>query len=403
MEKKFWVSFLLVVSILLLTVNIRAAEIADNVTVEIDGINVLNKPAIVVGDTVNVRVEFDAVANAQDVTVEVEIEGNRESVQAKTNVFDVEQGQRYAKTLKLEVPFDLRDTLSDFVDLNIKVSGSGLKDQFTGIQLRLQRAPFDAEIKAVSVPQKVKAGELFPVDVVIKNLGYNNLNDLFVTASIPALDVQRTSFFGDLVALKCDKDSTAIENFGVNVTRKCNEDDEDTVIGRLFLQLPWDVKSGVYALEVTAKNDDTTSSKVVQVAIENAFSSGNFIVSGNQLLIVNPTNDVAVYRLVPESSNTVSVSLSDSIVAVPAGSSKTVLADATANVAGTQTYVVNIFSVDGALLDKVTFTTTRENRTTSPIVVLTVILAIIFIVLLVVLIVLIGKKPEKEELGESYY
>jgi cobalamin biosynthesis Mg chelatase CobN len=149
-----------------------------------------------------------------------------------------------------------------------------------------------------------------------------------------------------------------------------------------------------------------SSSKIVQVAVENAFSSGNFIVSGNQLLIVNPTNQVVVYRVVPESTGAVSVSISDSLVAVPAGSSKTVLVDATSNVAGTQTFAVNIFSADGSLLERVEFATSgngKDSGAASSIVVLTVILAIIFIVLLIVLIVLIGKKPEKEEFGESYY
>ena len=122
------------------------------------------------------------------------------------------------------------------------------------------------------------------------------------------------------------------------------------------------------------------------------------------MLIVNPTNDVVVYRLVPESTNAVAVSVSESLVAVPAGSSKTVTVTADANVAGTQTYAVDVFSADGALVERVNFATTEDGGVTSPIVVLTVILAIIFIVLLVVLIVLIGKKPEKsEEFGESYY
>ena len=403
MEKKFLVSFLLAVSVLLLAFNVSAADLATITNVEVDGLNVSSDPAITVGDTVTVRIEFSSLVNVSDVTVEAEIEGDREDVRAETNPFDVEQGFSYSRSLRLEVPFDLKDTLSGPVTLNVDISGSGLKTEAT-YTLRLQREPYDVAIKAVSVPQTVEAGDLFPVDVVLKNLGYSNLDDLEVTASIPALGVQRTSFFGDLVALECDDDVTSpVDNWGVDINRKCNEDDEDTVAGRLFLQLPWDVESGVYALEVTAESDDTTSSKTVQVAIENAFSSGNFIVSGSQLLIVNPTNDVVVYRLIPESTSAVSVSVSESLVAVPAGSSKTVMVSADSNVAGTQTYAVNVFSADGALLDRVQFTTSEGNGTTSPIVVLTVILAIIFIVLLVVLIVLIGKKPEKEEFGESYY
>jgi len=401
MEKKFLVSFLLAVSVLLLAVNVSAAPLATITNVEVDGVNVASNPAIVVGETVIVRVDFNSSVNASDITIEVELEGDKKDVRAETRAFDVETGFEYSKSLKLEVPFDLKDTLSGTVTLNVDVSGDGYKTS-TSYTLRLQRTSFDASIMSVNVPQTADAGELFPVDVVLKNLGYNNLDDVYVTASIPALGLQRTSFFGDLVALECDEDSTAVENYGVNVSRKCNEDDEDTVSGRLFLQLPWDVESGVYALEVSVENDDTVSTKTVQVAVKNAFSSGNFIVSGNQLLIVNPTNDVVVYRLVPEATSGVSVRLSDSLVAVPAGSSKNVMVEA--NAADTQTYVVNVFSADGSLIDKVTFTATGSSDTaTSPVVVLTVVLAIIFIVLLVVLIVLVGKKPEKEEFGESYY
>ena len=404
MEKKFLVSFLLAVSVLFLATTVSAADVGTITNVEIDGVNVGTNPAIVVGDSVTIRVDFNSLVNAQDVTVEVELEGDRKDVRAETRFFDVETGLEYSRSVRLDVPFDLKDTLSGPVTLNIDISGDGFKTE-ASYDLRVQRTSYDADIKAISVPQAASAGDSFPVDVVLKNLGYNDLSDLVVTASIPALGLERTAFFGDLVALECDDSATNVENYGVDVTRKCDEDDEDTVAGRIFLQLPWDVKSGVYALEVMVENDDATSSKTVQVSIENSFSSGNFIVSGNQLLIVNPTNQVVVYRLVPESTGAVSVSVSESLVAVPAGSSKTVTVSADSDNAGLQPYAVNIFSADGALLQRVEFSTAGNgNGTASPIVVLTVILAIIFVILLVVLIVLIGKKPEKsEEFGESYY
>jgi len=404
MEKKILVSFLLAVSALFLIATVSATgSLATISKVEVNSVDVASDPAIVVGDTLTVRVDFSSLVTASDVTVEVELEGNKKDVQVESRAFDVESGFTYTRSLKLEVPFDLKDTLSGVANLHVKINGNGYNTE-ADYTLRVQRDSFDADIKSISVPQKVKAGELFPVDFVLKNLGYNNLDDIYVTASIPALGIERTSFFGDLVALECDKDDTAIENYGVDVTRKCNENDVETLGGRIFLQLPWDIKSGIYALEVSVKNEDTTSTKTVQIALENAFSTGNFMVSGNQLLIVNPTNEVVVYRLVPESTSAVTVSVSESLVAVPAGSSKTVTVDASTNVAGTQTYAVNIFSADGSLLNRASFTATSSGSATSPIVVLTVILAIIFIVLLVVLIVLVGKKPEKsEEFGESYY
>jgi hypothetical protein len=412
-DKKLFVSFLALVSVVFLVATVSAVEVAQGgiIDVEVNGVNInTSNPSLTVGDTVTVRVEFVSDVNASGITVEAEIKVGSEKVTAETRTFDVEQGRTYVKTLSLEVPFDLDDVLSDFATLDVEISGnSGLESAISSTPLRVQRESFNADIKAISVPQTVEAGDLFPVDVVLKNLGYNNLDDVFVTARISALNIERTAFFGDIVALSCDADADDVTNYGVEINgpgdTKCNEDDEDTLNGRLFLQVPYGVKSGVYALEVEVENDDTISSQTIQVVINNAFSAGNFIVSGNQLLIVNPTNDVVVYRIVPDATSGVSVSVSESIVAVPAGSSRTVLVDATTSLAEAQTYSVNIFSADGTLVDTVSFSKVGTgNDTSSPIVVLTIILAIIFIVLLVVLIVLIGKKPEKaDEFGESYY
>ena len=43
-----------------------------------------------------------------------------------------------------------------------------------------------------------------------------------MTAKISALDIERTVFFGDLVALECDDSptTTAVDNYGVNIDRK---------------------------------------------------------------------------------------------------------------------------------------------------------------------------------------
>ena len=401
--KRFLVSFVMLFSVLFLAAAVSAASLATITNVEVDGLDVNSNPAITVGDTVNVRVEFNSLVQASDVTVEVELEGDKADVNAETRSFDVESGQEYARNLNLNVPFDLKDSLSGSVDLTVTVSGDGFKTEQV-YTLRVQRTPYSANVISINVPQSVKAGETFPVDVVLKNVGYNDLDDLFVTATISALGVERTSFFGELVAIECDEDDTSLENYGVDITRKCNEDNEDTVNGRLFLQVPYGAKSGVYSLQIEVENGDTTSSETAQVVVKNAFSSGNFIVSGNELLIVNPTNEVVVYRLIPESTGLVSVSVSDSVVAVPAGSSKSVTVSAYSSAEGPQVYSVNIFTADGTLVDVVNFSAAAQERTSSsPIFVLTIVLAIIFIILLVVLIVLIGKKPEKEEFGESYY
>ncbi len=409
--KKLTVSFLVFVSVFALIATVSAvastSQLGTISTVQVDQVNVNNNPAIVAGDNVNVRVDFASLVNTSDVTVKVTIEGNKGDSVVQTVPFDVEQGQTYTKTLQVTVPSDLKDVLSDYTTLDVEIKGAnGYKTQ-TSYDLRVQRQAYDANIMSVNVPQIIKAGDNFPVDIVIKNQGYNNLNDVYVTASIPALGLGQTAYLGDIVALECNKDANSVQNYGVNITRKCNENNQDTLNGRLYIQLPYNVKAGVYELDVKVQNGDTVTSGTVQVAIQNAYSSGNFIVSGNQLLIVNPTNQVQVYRLVPDAANTFGLTMSDNLVAVPAGSSRTVTVDPASSVSGAQTYTVDAFASDGTLAGTVNFSTTgatQTSSTTSPIAVLTIILAIIFVVLLVVLFVLVGKKPEKaDEFGESYY
>jgi len=401
--KKLLVSFVMLVSVLFLVATV-SAQLAGSVVVKVNDVNVATNPAVVAGNTLPVRVEFTSLVNTKDVTVYVEVEGDRKDVEAETAFFDVETGQTYVKTLALAIPYDLKSKLSGFYDLTVKISGVDFETE-QSYELRVQRESYNVDVVSVVVPQTIKAGELFPVDVVLKNVGYNDLKDLFMSVGIANLGVLRTSFFGDIVALECDKDLSSTSNYGIDVTRKCDEDERDTLSGRLFLQLPQDVEEGIYALEVRVGNEDVVSSKTIQVPVKNEFSDGNFIVSGNQLLIVNPSNQLAVYRLIPQSTGDVTVSVSENIVSVPAGSSRTVTVDATSKASGVQEYAVNVFSADGKLVDTVMLSKDFSgSAVTSPIVVLTIVLAIIFIVLLVVLVVLIGKKPQKtEEFGESYY
>ncbi|GIU68695.1 MAG: hypothetical protein KatS3mg001_545 [Candidatus Pacearchaeota archaeon] len=401
-EKKAMVFFLALAGLLFFAGFVSAASLGTITKVEVDGVDVSSNPAIVAGKNINVRVEFVSDVNVSNVQVRVELETKKKETESRTSLFDVETGKTYSKTLNLEVPFDLRDFLSDDVTLNVKISGDGFSTE-AKYTLRVQRESFDLNLLSVNVPQTARAGEIIPVDVVLRNTGYNNLRDLFVTVKVNALGIEKSTFFGDVVALECDEDSTPVENYGVDISRKCDEDDLETVNGRVFVQIPFSAKSGKYALEVIAENEDLVKSKTLQIEVKNAFSSGNFIVSGNQLLIVNPTNELVVYRLLPEASTGVSVKLSENLVAVPAGSSKTVTIEAVSKVSGTQVYSINILSPDGKLVDTVTFSLVSQEERPSVVVVLTIILAIVFVVLLVVLIVLLGKKPEKEEFGESYY
>ena len=412
--KNLMVSFIAMALTLFLAVSVSASFDVAKVTV--DGINVSNDPSIVAGETVTVKVYFDSNVNASDVTVEAEIECDKEDVEAETVSFDVEDGNRYKKVLNLEVPFDLKDELSNEVSLNIKISGDGYKNT-TEYTLKVQRPSYNIDIKSIATSQTVEAGETLPVDIVLKNLGYNNLDDLYVKVSISELGLEKTAYFGDLVALEecdCLDDEICTARCGNCV----DDDDDDTVYGRLLLKIPYGVSAGTYTVDVEVSNDDTKTSEVKEVVIKNDLLHNTIIGSNSKtvavgeeaeykVIVVNPTNKLKVYRLITESAEGFSSNAKEAVVAVPAGSSKTVLVTAYAKEAGKYDFAVNVFSDDN-VVETVTLSLNAEGEkaetSTDSVVALTVGLAIVFLVLLVVLIVLITKKSAKtEEFGESYY
>lgn len=375
--KKLMVSIMAIAFVMSLVVSVSAAsEIATNLDIKVNDDLASDFISVQAGETITIKVMFNALADASDVTVKAEIEGNKVDSNDLSAPFDVETGLRYSKTLDVEVPYELKDEVSDNVTLTVTVKqGSNFKtvQEYT---VRVQRPSYNADVISIVTPNTVEAGESFPVDIVLKNIGYNDLDDVYVTTKISALNsVERTVYFGDLVALEDTDD----------------DDESTTVNGRINLQMPYNVESGIYVLDIEVSNEDFDVQSSKQIIVENDFPNP-VIKAGNDLLIVNPTEKLVVYRVVfPES---------EKFVTIDAGSSKTVQVNP-----DTEDYTVNVVDMDGELVNTFTFSAVEKNASvTSPIVVLTIILAIVFLVLLVVLIVLIGKKPEKaEEFGESYY
>lgn len=410
--KNLLVFFLAIASVLFLVATISAAttELALVESVRVNGVYDYGNEdiSVIAGETISVRVVFESLEDASNVRMKAELEGTKQDIEDVTAYFDVEEGIRYVKTLAITVPYELKDEVSDDLALEIKIWNGDFKTEYPEITLRVQRPAYQTDIMSMSTSQSVEAGETLPIDVVVKNIGYNYLDDLYVTAKISALGIERTSYFGDLVALECtDEDGEY----------SCDEDDEDTVSGRFYLEIPYDVKSGIYTIEVIVQNEDLTESETRQLVITNDFPSNVIVTSSTkkvavgeeaeyELLLINPTNKLKVYRVVTESSGSLSSSTDAAVIAVPAGSSKVIKVIASSNSRGEYDFNVNIFSGE-ELVSTVTLTADVEGTSlTSSVVVLTIILAIIFIVLLIVLIVLLGKKPEKEreeEFGESYY
>jgi len=397
------VSFCAVVlALFVVTTLVSAAGITNTYTVTVEGIDAyFNDVSVIAGDEITVKVYFTALVNDTNVQLEAELEGEKVSFSAQTDVFDIEAGKSYKKVLTLKVPYELKDAISDDLVLNIEIDGKEHKSELSEITLRVQRPSYNAVVKSITVPSYSEAGEVLSVDIVLKNMGYNDLEDVYVTVKMPELGLyQGPVWFGDLVTIE-------------NCDDECNN--EDTVAGRLYLKVPYEARAGVYTLEVVVVNDDTKTTEVKQVVIENDFSS-NLIVSDTdktaavgkdvtyRLILVNPTDKVKVYTLAIDGDSEVKVSnLESTVIAVPAGSTKEILISVSADEEGEYNMNVNVFSGD-SLVGSTELSLEVEGNSINATVILAIVLAVIFLVLLIVLIVLLSKKPEKtEDFGESYY
>lgn len=407
--KNLMVSLFAVAFVLAMFGTVSATPLTMNEKVYVNQIGVVgtyssanSSVSVVAGEILEVEIYFEANVDDTDVTVEAELEGNKIKISETTAVFDVINGSNYKKTLMIEVPYELKDELIDTLELNIEIDGKEYDTELPSIVLTVQRPSYNGIIKSVSTPSSIDAGETFPVEIVLKNMGYNDLDDVYVTVALPEVGIfQGPLWFGDLINLE---------------SLSSDDDDEDTVAGKFYLEVPYDIEAGAYLLEIVVENDDFESSTVKQIVIGNDFENEVLTIddkatttAGEQaefeILLVNPTNNVKVYKIVSETNSDVSSTAGQTMIAVSAGSSKTVKVFASADSEGIYSFDVNIFSGD-ELVDTVTYELVVEGNATktNSTVILTVILAIIFLVLLVVLIVLLAKKPEKtEDFGESYY
>ena len=223
-------------------------------SVEFNGVVLGSSSVIAVspGEVVPVWVQFTADEDVSDVTLEVEIKG-RNGVSVSKDLSDIEDGSTYPVLLKLQLP-EADDELSEEFTLYVTVASSTNSTTETyEVGLKVQRESYDLNILSVDYNSKVESGKAFPVSVVMKNIGYNRADDVYVIASIPALGITTRGYAGDLIAME-DYDGVF-------------EDEEDSVEKIVYLQIPATAESAVYemTIEVYNKDSKTEISKLIAV------------------------------------------------------------------------------------------------------------------------------------------
>ncbi|MEK6915518.1 MAG: hypothetical protein AABW89_03180 [Nanoarchaeota archaeon] len=324
-------------------------------------------------------------------------------VYATSERFDLLPGNVYTRELSLTLPndIDLEPNEGLTLEITIESRSDGIGDVWTAT-LAAQRKNYALEFLSIESPSRISTGEFLPIEIVVENRGRHTAEDTFVIASIPALDISKKIFLEDLAASE-----------SVN-----NEVEDDAIEGRVLLAIPAGTTPGLYTVEVKAfsKDSETVATRKVEIlsgnlnsAIVSSPSSRTFSAGSDgkyTLTIVNSGNRILVYNLVAESDNGLTVDFDDSVVVVPAGSSKAIEMIASASREGNYNFKVTVLDSDNNVVGEKNFVANVEGKTVggNAAVVLTIILAIVFVVLLVVLIVLLTRKPAKaDESGESYY
>jgi len=412
-NKAILVSFIAIFAIVL-TLNVVTAAIVDINDVEVDDVSLVCSSADAwagfPSEEVEVEVEFTAKETVSDVRVKIYIEGYRDEVSETTSRFNIVEGSKYVKrfTIRLPSTLDLDEDPED-LSLIVRISAKGEDSFEDSYAIKMQKDSYSLNFLSIDSVQKAVAGDVIALDVVVENNGHEELENIYVRASIPELGVDRRVYVGDLFA---DNDAE------YDNRQDDDDDDNDAVSKRIYLTLPRDTIPGIYDIEVEAYNYDAGISARKSIVVSGVDSSILSAVTSKSvsvgeetiydLVIVNPSDRMVVYTITPQESTGLIVDVTEPIVTVSADSSRTVKirVKATESVdEGTHLITVNVNSESG-LVKQVNFTANVEDegRTTDTVFVLTVILAIIFVVLLIVLIALLTKKPaETEEFGETSY
>jgi len=374
-----------------------AGELADGIETEFNGVTLNEFNTVMAGDVdsvVPVRVVFDAVQDMTDVKVKVYMEGHRDDVSAFASRFDIEDGVTYTKLLSLRLPSDSK-VLSEDYTLYVEIVSKNDRSE-VDYSVRMQRESYTFEVLSVDYSNRVSGDDVVPVSVVMKNNGYNRMDDVYVVVSIPALDVSARGYVGDLIPIESGDE----------------DHEEDSLEEVVYLRIPENAVSGVYDLEVEVYNEDAefvvtnlisvgdSASTMVLATVKNKDLNAGETVT-YELVVVNSADDIKVFNIRSVSGDILSVS-APSVVTVGPDSSEIVSINVrAASDADVGTYTFSV-DVDG---EQVVFgANVVSTGASTSVVALTVILVIVFVVLLAVLVVLLTRKGKPiEEVETSYY
>ena len=398
------------------TLSSVAAQIADINLVKINDIPTTTTGITVAGevsDSVPVEVFFTANGDVNDVKVKTYIEGYKSQISDETPLFHIVNGSTYVKRFTLTLPnaMDLSNE-PEKLTLYVRITAKGEDPVEVPYTISMQKTQYGIQILSIDSPDATTAGSTIAVNVVLKNLGSERMNDLYVKASIPELGIARIIYAGDLNEIQQDN----LESIRNSVEKQ------------IFLAIPKTAAPGNYNIQIEAYNYDSSTTAKTRLVVAGTDTgvipsvTTKTVAIGEEatydVVLVNQDSKMVVYTLTPQESKGLTITLDQPVVAVQGQSSQTVKVTVKATDSadqGTHVVTVNVNS-DTGVAKQVSFTANVEKASTSTttgttatpasntVLILTVVLSIIFVVLLIVLIVLLTRKPaESVVFGETSY
>lgn len=199
------------------------------------------------GETARVEVYFRGTDVGEDPVDNVRVKawiGGYEhgDVRDTSDIFEVEPGVEYKKTLRLEMPGDM-DANDDYtLHVEIYDDDREIREEYV---LRVQEKRHLLSIQDVifNPGLEVKADHLLISTVRVENLGDKKEEDIKVSMSIPELGLSTRVYIDELVAHECEDD--------------CDDDEEDSASSdELFLTIPEYAKTGLYELIIEVEYDN---------------------------------------------------------------------------------------------------------------------------------------------------
>ena len=392
---------------LLLLVAVPTA-LAASMSVSVDNVPALGGTplSVVAGDTLPVQVEYMVDTNASDVVVEVELSyGHGKSVQVATDSVAALSGVYYKKNVQVRLPSTL-ETSADGEQYSLEVrlkDGKGHTLATQDYDLLVQRKTDVLEIQKVMMPSVLTAGSPAKMTVVVKNVGSDNQDDVYVKVTSSELGI-------------------SVEERAGDIKSSDNGDSEDVATIDLPLRVSNNAVEGSYTFTVEAYNDnaDVTSTKTVTVnGVRKAADSTEVVPVVNSLNLNQGKSGLYELRLLNlgNAAQTYSVAVSGldgwatyqvNPLSVQLDPEASQLVDLSLSVSdkalvGEHTFTVKVNS-DGKEVRSLTLTAnvTKGGLQVDAMLISVVVLAIVLVVLVVVL-VKSRKTSDESEVEESYY